>query len=76
MANRPALLRASLLAATAIALTGMPAAAQDGGSDFDISRQIGPDPFLPEPAQSLLPSLKVAEVVGWQDGQVPTVPDS
>ncbi|MAU94738.1 MAG: sorbosone dehydrogenase [Fulvimarina sp.] len=75
MANRPALLRASLLAATAIALTGMPAAAQDGGSDFDISRQIGPDPFLPEPAQSLLPSLKVAEVVGWQDGQVPTVPD-
>ncbi|NDW03321.1 PQQ-dependent sugar dehydrogenase [Jiella pacifica] len=48
--------------------------AQDGGSDFDISTQIGPDPVLPEPAQSLLPSLKVAEVIGWQDGQTPTVP--
>lgn len=75
MANRPAVSHASLLAATAIALTGIPAAAQDGGPDFDISRQIGPDPFLPEPAQSLLPSLKVAEVIGWQDGQAPKVPE-
>ena len=43
--------------------------------DFDISQQIGPDPVLPPPSQSLLPDLKVAEVVGWQDGQTPTVPD-
>ncbi len=43
--------------------------------DFDVSRQYGPDPYLPEPSQSLFPDLKVAEVVGWQDGQTPTVPD-
>lgn len=42
--------------------------------DFDISRQIGPDPALPAPARPLLPDLKVAEVVGWQEGETPTVP--
>ena len=42
--------------------------------DFDVARQYGPDPVLPEPSLSLLPDLKVAEVVGWQDGQTPTVP--
>jgi glucose/arabinose dehydrogenase len=43
--------------------------------DFDVARQYGPDPVLPAPSLSLLPDLKVAEVVGWQDGQTPTVPD-
>lgn len=43
--------------------------------DFDVTRQLGPDPVLPEPSQSLLPDLKVAEVVGWPDGQTPRVPD-
>lgn len=42
---------------------------------FDISTQYGPDPVLPEPGLSLVPDLKVAEVVGWQDGQTPTVPN-
>ncbi len=46
--------------------------AQDGG--FDVSQQIGPEPTLPEPALSLLPDLKVAEVVGWKDGETPSVP--
>lgn len=75
MHDRQNLLRASLLAATCLAVGAAPALAQDSGSDFDISSQIGPDPVLPEPAQSLLPSLKVAEVIGWQDGQTPTVPE-
>jgi glucose/arabinose dehydrogenase len=43
--------------------------------DFDVSQQYGPDPVLPEPTASLLPDLKVAEVVGWQDGQTPAVPE-
>lgn len=43
--------------------------------DFDVTQQLGPDPVLPEPSQSLLPDLKVAEVVGWQDGQTPQVPE-
>jgi glucose/arabinose dehydrogenase len=46
-----------------------------GDSDFDVSQQYGPEPVLPAPANSLLPDLKVAEVVGWQDGQTPAVPD-
>ncbi|MCE7026825.1 PQQ-dependent sugar dehydrogenase [Jiella avicenniae] len=75
MHDRTPFLRTSLLAATCLAVAGSPAAAQDNGSDFDISTQIGPDPVLPDPAQSLLPSLKVAEVIGWQDGQTPTVPE-
>lgn len=46
---------------------------QDG--NFDVNQQIGPDPVLPEPVQELLPDLKVAEVVGWKDGEMPTVPE-
>ncbi|MCC6206134.1 MAG: PQQ-dependent sugar dehydrogenase [Hyphomicrobiales bacterium] len=46
-----------------------------GNDDFDVSRQYGPDPVLPAPTQGLIPDLKVAEVVGWQDGQAPTVPE-
>jgi len=42
---------------------------------FDVSQQIGPDPVLPEPTSSLIPDLKVAEVVGWQEGEVPDVPE-
>ncbi|MEO1987149.1 MAG: sorbosone dehydrogenase family protein [Martelella sp.] len=47
----------------------------DGGQ-VDPSQQIGADPVLPEPDHALLPSMKVAEVVGWQDGQMPQVPDN
>lgn len=41
--------------------------------DFDTASQIGPEPVLPEPSQNILPDLKVAEVIGWEDGQTPTV---
>lgn len=64
-----------------IALTGASlavlalAGCNEGGSDFDVSSQIGPDPVLPEPTASLFPDLKVAPVIGWDDGQTPTVPD-
>ena len=64
-----------LLASTAGTLVSAPASAQatDG---FDLSSQIGPDPVLPDPQfVNLLPSMKVAEVIGWQDGQTPQVPD-
>ncbi len=42
---------------------------------FDVSKQYGPDPVLPAPSSDLLPALKVAEVVGWRDGQAPRVPE-
>lgn len=47
----------------------------DGNGNFDTASQIGPDPVLPEPSTELLPDLKIAEVVGWRDGQAPTVPN-
>jgi len=61
---------------TAILLSALGAGMLAGCSDdFDVTRQLGPDPVLPEPSQSLWPDLKVAEVVGWQDGQAPEVPE-
>ncbi len=41
--------------------------------EFDPMTQVGPDPVLPEPQFSLIPGLKVAEVVGWDEGETPTV---
>ena len=66
--------RTLALASTAAAVLAL-SGCSDEGSDFDISQQLGPDPVLPEPQSQLLPDLKVAEVVGWQDGETPTVPE-
>jgi glucose/arabinose dehydrogenase len=33
---------------------------------------MGSDPALPAPESSLVPTVKVAEAVGWKDGQTPT----
>jgi glucose/arabinose dehydrogenase len=65
------LLRISILAASVAAFP----AAHAKDAHFDVSQQIGPKPVLPEPSLSLLPDLKVAEVMGWKDGETPTVPD-
>ena len=65
-------------AAVTLALGGTgPVPAQEAQSgDFDISSQIGPDPVLPEPNfVNLLPSMKVAEVTGWAEGETPIVPE-
>ena len=67
--NRASALRWNCLLALALA------GCSDDGADFDVSSQIGPDPVLPEPSTELLPDLKVAEVVGWQEGETPTVPE-
>ncbi len=72
MHSRPASLRASALAGSCLVLLAL--AGCDDGADFDITKQIGPDPVLPEPNPQLLPDMKVAEVIGWQAGQTPTVP--
>jgi len=47
----------------------------ESGQDFDVSQQIGPDPVLPEPNPGLLAGMKIAEVVGWNEGEKPTVPE-
>jgi glucose/arabinose dehydrogenase len=64
-------LPAVALSAGLIALTGC----DDESSDFDVSSQIGPDPVLPEPSESIVPAMKVAEVVGWAEGETPEVPE-
>ena len=61
--------RFPLLGVTIVALTG---AAPD---DLDITSQIGPNPLLPEPQQYLAPPMHLAGVVGWKNGEMPTVPD-
>jgi glucose/arabinose dehydrogenase len=66
--------RAFALAGTcllALALSGC----NDSNGNFDTASQIGPDPALPEPRTELMPDLKIAEVVGWKDGEAPTVPE-
>jgi glucose/arabinose dehydrogenase len=65
-------LRTSTLTSTAIVLLAL-AGCSDDGSNFDVTQQLGPDPVLPEPRNELLPDLKVAEVVGWQEGETPIV---
>jgi glucose/arabinose dehydrogenase len=64
-----ALLRTTAIAGLCLLLAGC------GEESFDVSQQIGSDPVLPPPSQSLVPGLKVAEVVGWQQGQTPTAPE-
>lgn len=49
------------------------AGCSEGGTDFDISQQIGPEPVLPKPSYSILTNLKVAEVIGWSEGETPAV---
>lgn len=58
---------AALLGAAACAL----AACDD--DTFDIASQIGPNPNLPALRQYLLPPMHIAKVVGWKDGETPTV---
>ncbi len=42
---------------------------------FDTSQQIGPEPVLPEPQESLWVGMNVAKVVGWKEGEAPQVAD-
>jgi len=38
------------------------------------SQQYGPHPVLPKPHEELIADVGVAKVVGWMDGETPTVP--
>jgi glucose/arabinose dehydrogenase len=54
-------------AASALALS----LAACGTESLPPSAGYGADPTLPEPSRSLFPTVKVADVVGWADGQTP-----
>jgi glucose/arabinose dehydrogenase len=51
------------------ALASLAACDQPGG---DPLRQYGPNPYLPEPHQFLLPPMSVPKAVGWAAGETPT----
>ncbi len=70
--NSSRCLRGGPLAGTALLLLAL-AGCSDDNADFDISQQIGPDPVLPAPTSELMPDMKIAKVVGWKDGEMPTV---
>lgn len=60
---------------TTVALAACLALAGCGGhDDFDKSSQYGADPKLPEPSRALLPRMDVPKVIGWGQGETPTVP--
>jgi len=62
------------VAATIIVCTAAGALSACGDDfSFDIATQIGPSPNLPEPQQYLLPPMHIASVVGWKEGESPTV---
>ena len=42
---------------------------------FDRQTQVGANSALPEQQQYLFPPMHLAEVVGWKEGEKPTVPD-
>lgn len=54
-----------------LALATLAACGRQGG---DLSRQFGPNPYLPEPRQYLLPPMSVPKAVGWKAGETPDVP--
>jgi glucose/arabinose dehydrogenase len=64
--NRRALLASALLMA--------PLAACGSPQNVDPSQQVGPNPVLPAPSEELIAAVGVAKVVGWKNGETPTVP--
>ncbi len=62
------LTRASVFALTgSILLLG--ACGQE--ADLPVSANVGEDPQLPEPSTSVIPTMQVAEAVGWSEGRMP-----
>jgi glucose/arabinose dehydrogenase len=57
--------------AVMVSFAGLAACSPDGG---DPARQYGSDPYLPDPRQYLLPPMSVPKAIGWQPGEMPTVP--
>ena len=61
-------------AALAVLCCSTLAIAAYAADPFDPQTQIGPNPVLPEPHQYLFPPMHLAEVIGWKEGETPTVP--
>ncbi len=73
MRETPGMHLATTLVAACIGVAFVSGA--NASESFDVSRQIGADPELPEPDPALIATTKVAEVVGWKEGETPDVPE-
>ena len=59
----------------AIATLGLAGCSEVGGDvGGDPARQIGANPYLPEPREYLLPPMHIAPAIGWSKGETPSVP--
>jgi glucose/arabinose dehydrogenase len=65
--------RAARVLAPALAGVSMLAVAARSADSFDPMSQVGSNPVLPEPQQYLFPPMHLAKVVGWKEGETPTV---
>ena len=60
----------SMALCAAFVLTPLAASSDE---PFDIQSQVGPNPVLPDIQQYLFPPMHLASVVGWKNGEKPTV---
>jgi glucose/arabinose dehydrogenase len=70
-------MRRILSTRAALALSGLSVlavAACGDDNSFDPQSQVGQSPNLPEQNQYLFPPMHLAKVVGWKEGETPTVP--
>jgi glucose/arabinose dehydrogenase len=61
----------SVLVARVLGCAGLALAACDGAAKLPVSSGTGPQPVLPPPKTSLIPTVKIAPVKGWSPGQLP-----
>jgi glucose/arabinose dehydrogenase len=62
--------RIAILALAGCSLFSLAACSDDS---FDPQSQVGPNPTLPEQHQYLFPPMHLSSIIGWQDGEKPTV---
>ncbi|MFC5570912.1 PQQ-dependent sugar dehydrogenase [Lysobacter yangpyeongensis] len=62
----------SVLRLSALALSLLALAACGGSARLAARADTGPDPVLPEPDTSLIPTVQVAQATGWPAGATPT----
>jgi glucose/arabinose dehydrogenase len=65
--------RAGPVAVLALSFASAAALTARGADSFDPMSQVGPNPVLPPPHQYLMPPMHLAPVVGWKQGETPTV---
>lgn len=68
------MIRPRLAIVLAASLGGVLVACSTGQGSPDPWVGFGPNPDLPAPQKSLIPTIKVAEVKGWSAGEVPKAP--